>query len=98
MKNDGEYFDGSAVTVYDAKFAGTFDLTEAVGSTMRFNDTVTFLVTAVVGQSQVTATKTGDLKRSNRLDLIAVQELDKRAVQLVENALSAPQVQGVMPV
>lgn len=90
MNNNGEYFDGNAVTVYDAKFAGTFDLPDEVGSVMRFNDVVMFLVTATVGQSQVTATKTGDLKRSNRLDIIAIRDIDSRAAQLIENALNAP--------
>lgn len=95
MNNDSEYFDGNAVTQYEAKFAGTFDLPEDVGSDMRFNDVVMFLVTANVGSSSVTATKTGDLKRSNRLDIIAIRDIDSQAAALVERALDNPQGQLV---
>lgn len=86
-QNDGEYFDGAAVTVYDAKFAGTFDLAEEDGVSMRFQDVVTLLVTAEVGKSEVTATRTGDLKRSNRLDIIAIRHIDSKAAQLIEQAI-----------
>lgn len=89
MNNNGEYFDGNAVTSYESKFAGTFDLPEEVGSVMRFNDVVMFLVTANVGESKVSATKNGDLKRSNRLDIIAIRDIDPKAATLIENALTA---------
>jgi len=93
--NDGEYFDGTAVSIYEGAFSGTFDLPEDVGTKMKFNDVVVFMVTATVGQSKVTATKAGDLKRSNRLDIIAIRDIDSRAAQAIENALSAPaQAQG----
>lgn len=87
-QNDGEYFDGSAVTVYDAKFAGTFDLPEEEGSSMGFHDIVTFLVTAEVGKSELTSTKSGDLKRSNRLDIVAIRHIDPKAAQLIEQAIA----------
>lgn len=85
--NDGEYFDGEAVTVYDAKFAGTFDLPEEEGAKMRFNSIVTFLVTAEVGKSEVTSTKSGDLKRSNRLDIVAIRHIDSQAAKIIEQAI-----------
>lgn len=89
--NDGEYFDGTAVSIYEGAFSGSFDLPEDVGVKMRFNDVVVFMVTATVGQSKVAATKSGDLKRSNRLDIIAIREVDANAASAIDKALNAPQ-------
>jgi hypothetical protein len=88
--NDGEYFDGTAVSIYEGAFAGSFDLPEELGVKMRFNDVVVFMVTATVDQSKVVATKSGDLKRSNRLNIIAVRDIDPQAARAIDNVLNGP--------
>ncbi len=67
MNNNGQYFDGVPVTLHDAKFTGTFDLSDELGDGMKYDDRVTFLVTAVVGASKLGATKAGDMKRTNTM-------------------------------
>lgn len=93
--NNGEYFDGTAVSIYEGAFSGSFDLPEEVGVKMRFNDVVVFMVTATVGQSKVTATKSGDLKRSNRMDIIAIRDIDPQAARAIDNVLNGP-AQGAL--
>jgi len=91
MSNLSGFFDNQAVAQYDAKFAGSFDLAEELGSKMKIDDVVVFLVTATIGQSQVTTTKSGDLKRTNRLDVIAIRDIDAQAAAVIENTLNNPQ-------
>lgn len=86
--NNTEYFDGHAVTQYGGRFSGSFDLPEDVGESMRYDDVVTFLVTSVVSEAKVVATKAGDLKRVNTLDVVEVREIDDKAHQLVINTLN----------
>lgn len=91
MSNLSGFFDNQAVVQYDAKFAGTFDVLEEVGTKMKIDDVVVFLVTAVIGQSQVTTTKSGDLKRTNRMDVIDIKSIDSQAAAVIEHALNNPQ-------
>lgn len=89
--NDPEYFDGHAVTLYEGRFGGAFDLPEEVGENMRYDDVAVFLVTAVVGEAKVSATKHGDMKRSNKLDVVTVRAIDAKVQELVEKTLANQQ-------
>lgn len=85
-----ENFDGQAVTSYEAKFAGSFDLHEESGSKMKFGDIVTFLVSAEVGKSEMVSTRSGDLKRTNRCDVIAVNDIDARTWDIIQDVIANP--------
>jgi hypothetical protein len=88
--NNTESFDGIPVTAYDASFSGKFDLPDDVGEKMRQDDVVTFLVSGVVEGANMTATKLGDLKRTNKIKVIASREIDEKAARIIEQQLSAP--------
>jgi MoaA/NifB/PqqE/SkfB family radical SAM enzyme len=75
--NDQESFDGIPVTVYDGKFAGSFDLAEEVGEKLKFDDVVSFVATAAVSKVNMgTVAKTGDMKRSNTFEVLNVLPID----------------------
>ena len=74
--SDGqERFDGFAVTLYDGKFSGTFDLDEGMALEVGFDDVVTFVVTARVGGVNFGETKLGDVKRTNSFSVTSAVAL-----------------------
>lgn len=96
--NTPEYFDGHAVTMYEAAFAGTFDLPPEIGEKMKYDDTSTWLVTVVAGEAKVAATKLGDMKRHNKLNIIATEYIDPAAAATIQQTLNNPPVPvGVTP-
>jgi hypothetical protein len=97
MNNNGQYFDGVPVTLHDGKFSGTFTLPDDLGDQMRYDDVVTFLVTAVVGPAKVGSNAAGDMKRTNTLIVSSSHYVDESIVDAVRNNVvyagqSAPQV------
>jgi hypothetical protein len=77
LKDGKEFFDGEAVDIYEGRFSGGFLLEEAQGAPMSNGDLVTFIVTARVDTPKFTyVRKTGDLKRSNAMKVVAVLAVD----------------------
>lgn len=88
--NNPEYFDGQAITLYEAAFAGTFDLPPDVGEEMKYDDVNTFLVTVVAGEAKIASTKLGDMKRHNKLNIIACEHIDPKAATVIKQTLDNP--------
>lgn len=88
--NTPEYFDGHGVTLYEAAFSGTFDLPPEVGEAMKYDDVSTWLVTVVAGTAKHEATKLGDMKRHNKLNVIATEYIDPKAAAVIQQTLNNP--------
>lgn len=85
LKDGREYFDGDAVDIYEGRFTGPFEMDEEDGAPISNGDLVTFLVTARVDTPKFSyVRKSGDLKRSNTMKVVAVIpiELDKARAML----------------
>lgn len=97
-----ERFDGFAVTVYDGKFAGGFDIGEDMGQELAMDDIVTFIVTGRVAKVAFDETKTGDIKRTNVFQVTSSTALDPTLATTVLNTVApdlpdqkiAPQMPG----
>lgn len=68
-------FDGQEVAVFDAKFAGTFDLPHDVGVGMGMFDEQEYVFTVTVTPKSASfgETRQGDLKRTNTLQVVKVE-------------------------
>lgn len=91
--SDQERFDGFPVTLYDGKFQGGFDLDEGADD-IRYDDVVTFVVTARVGGVQFSETKLGDVKRTNVFKVTSSTALEPSMAEKVLNTLGVS-VNGV---
>lgn len=80
-------FDGFEVTLYEGKFAGTFDMEETLAEDLRFDDTVTFVVTGRISGVSLGETKLGDLKRINSFQVASTVALDPATATKVLNSL-----------
>lgn len=86
---DGEYFDGLGVTMYEGKFNGAFEMAEELGEKMRYNDVHSFLVTVVCGSGTFDENKkTGEIKRINKLNVVAVKDIDATAASQIDTILN----------
>lgn len=92
--NGQQQLDGFSVTVYEGKFAGSFDLDEDLGHDLRFDDQVTFIVTGRIGGVSFGETKLGDLKRINAFQVTSATALDSQTATKVLNSLGT-MVDGV---
>lgn len=75
-----ERFDGFPVTIYEGRFAGSFELPEELGAKLEFDDVVSFVVTCTVGKATIDSTKLGDLKRTNAMSVQNVAPASQKAV------------------
>lgn len=80
-------FDGFEITLYEGKFQGSFDMDEALAEDLRFDDSVTFIVTGRIGGVQLAETKLGDLKRVNTFQVASTTALDPQTATKVLNSL-----------
>lgn len=80
-------FDGFEITLYEGKFQGSFDMDEDLAEDLRFDDTVTFIVTGRIGGVQLGDTKLGDLKRINTFQVASTVALDPVTATKVLNSL-----------
>lgn len=85
--SDGQRFDGFSITLYEGKFAGAFDMDEALAEDLRFDDTVTFIVTGRIGGVDLRETKLGDLKRVNTFQVASTVALDPETATKVLNSM-----------
>lgn len=92
--SEQERFDGFPVTLYDGKFQGGFDLEDEGADDIRYDDVVTFVVTARVGGVQFSETKLGDVKRTNVFKVTSSTALEKDMAEKVLNTLGVS-VNGV---
>lgn len=90
MGNKGQgQFDGFAVSVYDGKFTGGFDLDEDMAMDIGFDDVVTFVVTGRVGGVTIGETKTGDVKRTNAFQVTNSVALEPGLAEKLLNSIGA---------
>lgn len=88
MNDNGQQrFDGFAVSVYDGKFSGGFDLEDDLGSKVAFDDVVTFLVSGRVSSVGITETKLGDLKRTNTFQVTSSVALEPKQAETLLTSL-----------
>lgn len=80
-------FDGFEITLYEGKFQGSFDMDEGLAEDLRFDDSVTFIVTGRIGGVQLAETKLGDLKRVNTFQVASTTALDPQTATKVLNSL-----------
>ncbi len=93
-KGQQELFDGFAVSVYDGKFAGGFDIDESLARDIGFDDVVTFVVTGRIGAVAIGETKVGDMKRTNTFQVVSSVALDPALAEKLLNSIGA-QVNGI---
>lgn len=86
----GTLFDGFAVSNYDGKFVGGFDLEDEVN----YDDVVTFVVTARVDGASFKAMKNGEIKRTNHFSVTSVNALDREMGEKILDSIGAA-VDGV---
>lgn len=82
-------FDGFAVSVYDGKFSGGFDLEEDMAKDIGFDDVVTFIVTGRVGGVSFGETKVGDVKRTNSFQVVNSVALEPALAEKLLNSVGA---------
>lgn len=87
MGSTNQRFDGFEITLYEGKFQGAFDMDEDLAEDLRFDDTVTFIVTGRIGGVQMGETKLGDLKRINTFQVASTVALDPQTATKVLNSL-----------
>lgn len=78
---------GPLPEVFDGRFAGTFDVDEAVGRTQEYGDAVSFLITTRINKSTLSTTKDGLVKRSDTYQVHDVVPLSAEAYQQLLNGL-----------
>lgn len=68
-------FDGMEIVVFEGRFRGSFEIPHEVGAQMALygDEEYTFRVSVVPRSASFGETKTGDPKRTNLLEVVAVQ-------------------------
>lgn len=77
-------FDGFPIELYDGRFTGgAFDMDEDAGSTVKYDDVVSFLVVSRADKAKISTNKDGDLKRTNEFHIIDVHVLNPEEAESV---------------
>lgn len=93
-----ESFDGFAVTQYDGKFSGSFDLEDADARSISLDDMVTLVVVGRVSGASHSETKVGDIKRTNVFKVSDVRLLSPKQASEVSDLLeNGPTIQPPSP-
>lgn len=79
---DFSKFDGYPIELYDGRFSGTFEMDEASGEGIKYEQSVCFLVVAHASKAAISTNKDGDVKRTNtfavqRVEVIPAEEAEK---------------------
>ncbi len=87
MSKAQDSIDGYAVEKYDGRFSGTFDMDEAHGKQVAFDDVVTFVVVAEVASPKFSQNKAGEVKRTNSFKVTNVRIVNgNTALAILEKA------------
>ena len=96
MSKAQDSIDGYAVEMYAGRFSGTFDMEEAQGKQVAFDDVVTFVVVAEVASPSFRQNKAGEVKRTNSFKVTAAQIVNgNKAAEVLEKA--GMEVLGITP-
>lgn len=74
-------FDGLEVDQHQARFAGTFDIDSTDEHRMSLDAEIMFIAVARVGGATITETQSGDVRRTNKLDVRQVAVVRDKETQ-----------------
>lgn len=96
MSKAQDSIDGYAVELYDGRFSGTFEMDEAHGKQVAFDDVVTFVVVAEVASPKFSQNKAGEVKRTNSFKVTNVKIVNGNTALEILNKADL-EVPGITP-